>query len=168
MLFYIYTGVPSIAFYTARPLPQFDVRLSPVFSSFYLHPRNFIWIFTHFKRFFFFNTLSILESDVNHHLSESGLFLLLPEPRHFSAIHITTPTTRNHNLAADPLVLDTQRSEYWGKKERQRSHNHRMQLRPTSVNFNIMSRVLVTETGFGLVIGFISRLQLQTVTHNYL
>jgi hypothetical protein len=32
----------------------------------------------------------------------------------------------------------------------------------------LLSRVLVTETGFGLVIGFISRLQLQTVTHNYL
>jgi hypothetical protein len=32
----------------------------------------------------------------------------------------------------------------------------------------ILSRVLVTKTGFGLVIGFVSRLQLQTVTHNYL
>jgi hypothetical protein len=30
----------------------------------------------------------------------------------------------------------------------------------------ILSRVLVTETGFGLVIGFISRLQLVT-TNNY-
>jgi hypothetical protein len=32
----------------------------------------------------------------------------------------------------------------------------------------ILSRVLVTKTGFGLVIGFINRLQLQTITHDYL
>jgi hypothetical protein len=35
-------------------------------------------------------------------------------------------------------------------------------------NSLLLSRVLVTKTGFGLVIGFINRLQLQTITHNYL
>jgi hypothetical protein len=32
--------------------------------------------------------------------------------------------------------------------------------------WKILSRVLVTEMGFGLVIGFINRLQLQTITCN--